>query len=237
LEQCTKKILSLVNLKHTKPPGSVVNTLCNYTNSCEVDNCNLDWVTGYPKWRFLQISSVSPRVYRVMAHKWAVTVFLQKLLDTTFHNHIHTIYLSHKEIAVFLKRVKECRSFRASDRNKGINIRENQFYWRRAPALQSTPSSKFNLKKLTVTQLVKKFPAVYGIRRFITPWSRSWVIWIQPTSFNPNSSRFIIILHSYICTNCFLRSDSPTKMLHNHSSHVAMSVPSHHRWFVHRKNI
>jgi len=46
------------------------------------------------------------------------------------------------------------------------------------------------LEKLTSTQLVKKFPAFYGTRRFITVftrarhWSESWARWIQsPTSY------------------------------------------------------
>jgi hypothetical protein len=61
-----------------------------------------------------------------------------------------------------------------------------------------TPWSR-TLEKLRVTQLVKKFPAHYGSRRFITiftrarHWSLTWARWIQST---PS--------HSYIflpCTN------------------------------------
>jgi len=50
-----------------------------------------------------------------------------------------------------------------------------------------------------VTQLVKKFPALYGTRRFITVftrarhWSLSWSGWIQSKIFKPISLRSILI--------------------------------------------
>jgi hypothetical protein len=53
------------------------------------------------------------------------------------------------------------------------------------------------LKKLTVTQLVKKFPAFYGTRRFITMfttarhWSLSWATRIQSTFSHPIPLRSI----------------------------------------------
>jgi hypothetical protein len=55
-----------------------------------------------------------------------------------------------------------------------------------------TKRSKFILGKLTVAQLVNKFPAFYGTRRFITVfttarhWSLSWARWIQSTPSQPN---------------------------------------------------
>jgi hypothetical protein len=60
------------------------------------------------------------------------------------------------------------------------------------------------LEKLTVTQLVKKFPALYGTRRFITVfttaghWSLSWARWIQCTPTHPASRGSILQTHGYI---------------------------------------
>jgi hypothetical protein len=61
-----------------------------------------------------------------------------------------------------------------------------------------TPCSRV-LEKLTVAYLVKKFPAFYGTRRFITaftrarPWSLPWVRLIQSTSSHPTTLGFILI--------------------------------------------
>jgi len=55
-----------------------------------------------------------------------------------------------------------------------------------------TPWSRILYEKLTVAQLVKKFPAFYGSRRFITMfkrashWTLFWARWTQSTN-----SRFI----------------------------------------------
>jgi len=52
--------------------------------------------------------------------------------------------------------------------------------------------------------LVKKFPAFYGTRRYITVfirichWSLSWTRWIQSTNFHPVSQRSILILCSHL---------------------------------------
>jgi len=57
----------------------------------------------------------------------------------------------------------------------------------------------------TITQLVKKFPAFYGIRRFITMFTRanhlslSRARWTQPVPPHPISLRFILILSSHPC--------------------------------------
>jgi hypothetical protein len=88
-----------------------------------------------------------------------------------------------------------------------------------------TPCSRALLEKLTVPQLVKKFPAFYGSRRFITAFTRarhlplSWASSIQsmpafyflkihfnftlpPTSGSPKSS--LRSPHqNYVCTSVF----------------------------------
>jgi hypothetical protein len=58
-------------------------------------------------------------------------------------------------------------------------------------------------EKLTVTQLVKKFPSLYGNRRFITLFTTGrhcslfWARWIQSTTSYPISLRCIVILSSH----------------------------------------
>jgi len=71
--------------------------------------------------------------------------------------------------------------------------------------LPLTPWSRV-LEKMIVTQLVKKFTAFYGTRRFITVftrlhhWSPSWTTLIQSTTSHPVSLRYIlIILPSHLC--------------------------------------
>jgi hypothetical protein len=65
-----------------------------------------------------------------------------------------------------------------------------------------TPCSRVLLERLRVTQLVKKFPAFYGNRRFITVFTRarlsllSRVRWIQSTNSHPIFLRSTIILSS-----------------------------------------
>jgi len=60
--------------------------------------------------------------------------------------------------------------------------------------------SRTLLEKLRVTQLVKKFPAFYGTRRFITVFTtiRHWFLssanWIQSTPSHPVHLRSILIL-------------------------------------------
>ena len=67
-----------------------------------------------------------------------------------------------------------------------------------------TPWSRVLLEKLTGFQLVKKFPAFYGTRRFITPFtsdrhlSLSWARSIQSMSPHPTSWRSILILSSHL---------------------------------------
>ena len=67
-----------------------------------------------------------------------------------------------------------------------------------------TPWSRVLLEKLTGLQLVKKFPAFYGTRRFLTALtsarhlSLSWGSPIQSSYPNPTSWRSILILSSHL---------------------------------------
>jgi hypothetical protein len=62
---------------------------------------------------------------------------------------------------------------------------------------------RFPLEKLTVTQLVKKFPAFYGTRSFITVltaagrWFLSWASCSQSKLVHPTSIRSILMLSSH----------------------------------------
>ena len=68
-----------------------------------------------------------------------------------------------------------------------------------------TPWSRVLLEKLTVSQLVKKFPAFYGTRRFITAstsarhLSLSWAREIQSMRPHSTSRRSSLILSSHPC--------------------------------------
>ena len=67
-----------------------------------------------------------------------------------------------------------------------------------------TPWCRVLLEKLTGLQLVKKFPAFYGTRRFITAFrifrhpSLSWASPIQTTCPQPTSWRSILILSTHL---------------------------------------
>jgi hypothetical protein len=67
-----------------------------------------------------------------------------------------------------------------------------------------TPWSRILLKKQTGSQLVKKFPAFYGTRKFITAFTRnrhlslSWASLIQSMPPNSTSWRSILILSSHL---------------------------------------
>jgi hypothetical protein len=66
-----------------------------------------------------------------------------------------------------------------------------------------TKWSRVLLEKLTVCQLIKKFPAFYGNRRFITAFtsarhlSLSWASSIQSILLHPTSWRSILILSNH----------------------------------------
>ena len=79
------------------------------------------------------------------------------------------------------------------------------------------------LEKLTGLQLVKKFPAFHGTRRFITALtsvrhlSLSWTSTIQSISTHTTSWRSILILSTHLCLGLpsgFFTSDFPTKTLY-----------------------
>jgi len=84
----------------------------------------------------------------------------------------------------------------------------NTGYWFYLPA----PWSRVLLEKLTVPQLVKKFPAFYGTRRFITAFTSArhlslfWANSIHSTPLHPTSWRSILILSSH------LRPDLPSSL-------------------------
>jgi len=104
-----------------------------------------------------------------------------------------------------------------------------------------------NFDKLTVAQLVKKFPAFYGTRKFIAifttayHWPLSWAIWIQFTNFHLTSPRSVLILYSHLrfdLTSSLFPSDFPTKILYVFLIHVYyMPRPSHPHWVVHPNNV
>lgn len=104
-----------------------------------------------------------------------------------------------------------------------------------------TPCSKFLLCKLTVSQLVTKFPAFYGFRQLITVFataghlSLSWARSIQcaPPPLPPSSSYFLkihfinfILPHTSAlgCPSCIFPQDFPTKPVRScplpHSCHM-----------------
>jgi len=101
------------------------------------------------------------------------------------------------------------------------NSKENTLFVTTQPAL--TPCRRAFLEKLIVTQLVKKFPALHGTRRFITVftrsshWCLSWARCIQSTTSHPLSLRFILLLFSHLrlgFPSGHFPSGFPTKMLY-----------------------
>ena len=91
-----------------------------------------------------------------------------------------------------------------------------------------TPWCRVLLEKLTGLQLVKKFPAFHGTRRFITALtsvrhpSLSWASPIQSIYPHPTSWRSILILstHLRLCLpSGLLPSGFPTKTLYTPSPH------------------
>jgi len=100
-----------------------------------------------------------------------------------------------------------------------------------------TPRCRVPLEKLTGLQLVKKFPAFHGTRRFITALTRvrqlsiSWANPIQSIYPHPTSWRFILILSTHLCLGLpsgLIPSGFPTKTLY---------TPSHHPYAPHAQPI
>ena len=86
-----------------------------------------------------------------------------------------------------------------------------------------TPWYRILLEKLTGLQLVKKFPAFHGTRKFITALtsvrnlSLSWVSPIQSIYPHPTSWRSSLILSTHLCLGLpsgLLPSGFPTKILY-----------------------
>ena len=100
------------------------------------------------------------------------------------------------------------------------------------------PWSRIRLENLTGYQLIKKFPAFYGSRKFITaltsarhlslPWASS----IQSIPPHPTSWRSILILSSHLylgLTRGLFPSGFPTKTLYTPLlSHIRATCPAHH---------
>ena len=93
-----------------------------------------------------------------------------------------------------------------------------------------TACSRVLLEKLTGLQVVKKFPAFYGTRRFITAFTssrhlyQSWAGLIQSIAPNPTSRGSNLMLSSHLRliqnntihyvseTNCFLLQVKPLRL-------------------------
>ena len=100
-----------------------------------------------------------------------------------------------------------------------------------------TPWCRVLLEKPTGLQLVKKFPAFHGTRRFITTLtsvphlSLSWASPIQSIYPHPNSWRSILILSTHLrlgLPSHFFHSGFPTKTLYAPlSSPIRATCPVH----------
>ena len=111
-----------------------------------------------------------------------------------------------------------------------------------------TPWCSVLLEKLTGLQLVKKFPAFHGTRKFITALtsvrhlSLSWARPIQSIYPHPTSWRSNLILFTHLrlgLPSSLFPSGFPTKTLYpsllTHTRH--MPSPSHSSRFYHPHNI
>jgi len=97
-----------------------------------------------------------------------------------------------------------------------------------------TPWSRVLLEKLTVTQLVKKFPAFHRRQRFITVfttvrhWSLSWARWIPSTPPHPISLRSLLTLSPHLRIGLPSRFPYQNVVCISHLSHAYyMPLPSH----------
>ena len=102
-----------------------------------------------------------------------------------------------------------------------------------------TPWCRVLLEKLTGLQLVKKFLAFHGTRRFITALtsvrhlSLSWANPVQSIYPHPTSWRSILILSTYLCLGLpsgVFPSGVPTKTLYTPlSSLIRNTCPAHQK--------
>ena len=102
----------------------------------------------------------------------------------------------------------KCESYKIITTNGQININEDLMLFIYLLTYSLTylliPYSTVLLQKLSVSQLVKKFPTFYGTRRFITAFttarhlSLSWATSIQSIPPHPTSWRSILILSSHL---------------------------------------
>jgi hypothetical protein len=111
-----------------------------------------------------------------------------------------------------------------------------------------TSWSRVLLEKLTGSQLVKKFPAFYGTRKFITAFTSArhlslfWASSIQSIPPRPTSWKYILIYFSHLrlgLLSGLFPSGLPTKTLYNlFPSHACyMPHPSHSSRFDHLNGI
>jgi hypothetical protein len=92
-------------------------------------------------------------------------------------------------------------------------------------------------EKVTDSQLINKFPAFYGTRRFISAFtsarhlSLSWASSIQSISLHPTSWRYVLILSSHTCLGLpsgLFPSGFPTKTLYTPlSPPIRATCPAH----------
>jgi hypothetical protein len=102
---------------------------------------------------------------------------------------------------------------------------------------QLTPWSRVLPEKLKCPQLLKKFPAFYGTRKFITVYTRarhlslSWATSTQSAPPHPTSQRSILILSSHLrlgLPSGLLHSGFPTKALYaSLLSPIRATCPAH----------
>jgi len=110
-----------------------------------------------------------------------------------------------------------------------------------------TACSRILLEKLTGFQLVKKFPAFHGTRRFITAFTRarhlslSWANSIQSIPPHPTSWRSILTLSSHLRLGL---PSGPLRFPHQNPAYASflphtryMPRPSHSSLFYHPHNI
>ena len=111
--------------------------------------------------------------------------------------------------------------------------RNSSLYDREPSSYLLTPWCRVLLEKLTGLQLVMKFPAFHGTRKFITALTSvrqlalSWASPIQSIYPHPTSWRSILILSTHPCLGLF-PSGFPTKTLYTPlSSPIRATCPAH----------